>query len=183
MLKWIFSVRMTNSSYVIKPLERWRHKYLTLHDFEFVKVLGKKVSTPVVADGYNWDFKHVKNLCGQGKLYDRLNKQQEEDQENISDTFEIILWKGLVLFLQIIGACHLWKDLPVNLWQMMRYWHVFVWCQKFNLELLALSYYTILSQIPLYGVGSYEKREQTNKKLSNAMRPKWDILYVFIKLP
>lgn len=39
-------------------------------------------------------------------------------------------------------------------------------------ELLALSYYTILSQIPLHGVGSYEKREQTNKKLSNAMRPK-----------
>ena len=59
-------------------------------DFEFVKVLGKRVSTPVVADGYNWDFKHVKNLCGQGKLYDRLNKQQEQDQENISDTFEII---------------------------------------------------------------------------------------------
>ena len=28
-------------------------------DFEFVKVLGKRVSTPVVADGYNWDFKHV----------------------------------------------------------------------------------------------------------------------------
>ena len=55
-------------------------------DFEFVKVLGKRVSTPVVADGYNWDFKHVKNLCGQGKLYVRLNKQQEQDQENISDT-------------------------------------------------------------------------------------------------
>ena len=59
-------------------------------DFEFVKVLGKRVSTPVVADGYNWDFKHVKNLFGQGKLYVRLNKQQEQDQENISDTFEII---------------------------------------------------------------------------------------------
>lgn len=49
-----------------------------------------KESTPDVADGYNWDFKHVKNLCGQGKLYVRLNKQQEQDQENISDTFEII---------------------------------------------------------------------------------------------
>ena len=43
-------------------------------DFEFVKVLGKRVSTPVVADGYNWDFKQVKNLCGQDKLYVRLNK-------------------------------------------------------------------------------------------------------------
>lgn len=59
-------------------------------DFEFVKVLGKRVSTPVVADGYNWDFKHVKNLCGQGKLYVRLNKQQEQELENISDTFEAI---------------------------------------------------------------------------------------------
>ena len=47
-----------------------------------------RVSTPVVADGYNWDFKHVKNLCGQGKLYVRLNKQQEQDQENISDTLD-----------------------------------------------------------------------------------------------
>lgn len=59
-------------------------------NFEFVKVLGKRVSTPVVADGYNWDFKHVKNLCGQGKLYVRLNKQQEQELENISDTFEAI---------------------------------------------------------------------------------------------
>ena len=42
-------------------------------DLEFVIVLGKR-STPVVADGYNWDFKHVKNLCGQGKLYVHLNK-------------------------------------------------------------------------------------------------------------
>ena len=59
-------------------------------DFEFIKVLGKRVSTPVVADGYNWDFKHVKNLCGHGKLYVRLNKQQEQELENISDTFEAI---------------------------------------------------------------------------------------------
>ena len=63
-------------------------------DFEFVKVLGKRVSTPVVADGYNWDFKHVKNLCGQGKLYVRLNKQREQGQENISDTFEAIPVEG-----------------------------------------------------------------------------------------
>ena len=59
-------------------------------DFEFVKVLGKRVSTPAVADGYNWDFKLVKNLCGRGKLYVRLNKQQEQELENISDTFEAI---------------------------------------------------------------------------------------------
>ncbi|RMX51903.1 hypothetical protein pdam_00012162 [Pocillopora damicornis] len=32
-------------------------------DFEFVKVLGKRVSTPVVADGYNWDFKHNGIRC------------------------------------------------------------------------------------------------------------------------
>ena len=59
-------------------------------DFEFVKFLSRRVSTPVVADCYSWDFKHIKNLCGQGKLYVRLNKQQEQLQENISDTFEII---------------------------------------------------------------------------------------------
>lgn len=50
---------------------------IALNDIEFVKVLSKRVTTPLVADGYNWDFKHIKNLCGQGKLYVRLvgNKQ------------------------------------------------------------------------------------------------------------
>ena len=43
-------------------------------DFELVEVLSKRVSIPVVADGYYWNFKHVKNLCGQGELHVRLNK-------------------------------------------------------------------------------------------------------------
>jgi len=42
------------------------------NDIEFIKVLNKRVTNPLVADGHKWDFKHVKNLCGQGKLCVRL---------------------------------------------------------------------------------------------------------------
>ena len=62
-------------------------------DLEFVKVHSKRVTTPVVADGYNWDFKHVKNLCGQGKLYVRLvgNKQMPgADLEGLPEEPEAI---------------------------------------------------------------------------------------------
>jgi len=44
-------------------------------DFEFVKVQNKRVTVTLVAEGYRWDFKHVKNLCGQGKLYVRLLRE------------------------------------------------------------------------------------------------------------
>lgn len=68
-------------------------------DLEFVKVHNKRVTTPVVADGYNWDFKHVKDLCGQGKLYVRLvgNMQmrgafsdREADRKGLPEEPEVI---------------------------------------------------------------------------------------------
>ena len=50
------------------------------NDIEFVKVLHKRVTTPLVADGFKWDLRKMKNLCGQVKLYVCLvNKYPEED--------------------------------------------------------------------------------------------------------
>lgn len=63
------------------------------NDIKFVKVLSKRVTTPLVADGHNWDFKHVKNLCDQGKLYVRLvgNKHSREgDREGLPEEFKAI---------------------------------------------------------------------------------------------
>ena len=42
-------------------------------DFDFVKRDKNTMSYPAVKSGYKWDFSHVKNLCGQGRLYVRLN--------------------------------------------------------------------------------------------------------------
>ena len=36
------------------------------------------VTLPVVKTGHKWDFAHVKNLCGQGRLYVRLNVSKDE---------------------------------------------------------------------------------------------------------
>ena len=35
------------------------------------------ITTPLVKPDHQWDFKHVKHLCGQGKLYVRLNVSKE----------------------------------------------------------------------------------------------------------
>ena len=35
------------------------------------------ITTPIVKPDHHWDFKHVKHLCGQGKLYVRLNVSKE----------------------------------------------------------------------------------------------------------
>ena len=42
---------------------------ITMYDFEFVKRDRNIVSTPVVKKGHQWDFVHVKHLCGNGRLY------------------------------------------------------------------------------------------------------------------
>lgn len=42
-------------------------------DFDFVKCEKHVVTLPVVKTGHKWDFAHVKNLCGQGHLYVKLN--------------------------------------------------------------------------------------------------------------
>ena len=41
--------------------------------FDFVKRERNRVVTPVVESSHKWDFKQIKELCGQGKLYVRLN--------------------------------------------------------------------------------------------------------------
>jgi hypothetical protein len=45
--------------------------------FDFVKRERNRVVTPVVKATHKWDFKQVKELCGQGKLYVRLNVPRE----------------------------------------------------------------------------------------------------------
>ena len=65
-------------------------------DFEFVKVLRKMVITPVVKEGQDFDYKMIKTLIGQGKMYIRLNKvfsQQTDplwdaEQETIANQVE-----------------------------------------------------------------------------------------------
>lgn len=61
-------------------------------DFDFVRRERNSITTPVVKPGHQWDFKHVKHLCGQGKLYVRLNvikdilADKEEIEGNSDDT-------------------------------------------------------------------------------------------------
>ena len=47
--------------------------YSTAADFDFVKRERNTISKPIVKENHKWDFKHVKNLCGNGRLYVRLN--------------------------------------------------------------------------------------------------------------
>lgn len=42
------------------------------NDFEFVKRDRQTIVRPAVKQGHKWDFRHVKNLCGQGRLYVQL---------------------------------------------------------------------------------------------------------------
>lgn len=76
-------------------------------DFEFVKVLGKRVSTPVVADGYNWDFKQLKTHVVKANCMSVLTNSKNRNWKTFQTHLKPSLWKGLVLFLQIIGACRL----------------------------------------------------------------------------
>ena len=55
---------------------------ITMHDFEFVKRDRNIISTPVVKKGHQWDFVHVKHLCGNGRLYIRLVTCRENIEQN-----------------------------------------------------------------------------------------------------
>ena len=50
---------------------------ITKKDFDFVRRERNTITTPIVKAYHQWDFKHVKHLCGQGKLYVRLNVIKE----------------------------------------------------------------------------------------------------------
>ena len=54
-----------------------RFPYIESHHFDFVKRDRNKITTPVVSKTLMWDYKHIKELCGQGKLYVRLNTPKE----------------------------------------------------------------------------------------------------------
>ncbi|KAJ7318913.1 hypothetical protein OS493_036904 [Desmophyllum pertusum] len=54
---------------------------ITMYDFEFVKRDRNIISTPVVKEGHQWDFAHVKHLCGNGRLYVRLITSKEEMEQ------------------------------------------------------------------------------------------------------
>ena len=54
---------------------------ITMYDFEFVKRDRNIVSTPVVKKGHQWDFVHVKHLCGNGRLYVRLVTSSENIEQ------------------------------------------------------------------------------------------------------
>jgi hypothetical protein len=54
-----------------------RFPLMTPTFFDFVKRERNTIITPVVKLSHKWDFQQVKELCGQGKLYVRLNVSRE----------------------------------------------------------------------------------------------------------
>ena len=64
--------------------------FITNGDFDFVRRDRNIISSPVVKKEHVWDFKHVKHLCGTGRLYVRLNVSKDtlvEDEEgSITET-------------------------------------------------------------------------------------------------
>ena len=47
------------------------------NNFDFVKRERNRLIIPLVPPTMQWDYKHIKELCGQGKLYVRLNVPKE----------------------------------------------------------------------------------------------------------
>ena len=64
--------------------------FITNGDFDFVRRDRNIISSPVVKKEHVWDSKHVKHLCGTGRLYVRLNVSKDtlvEDEEgSITET-------------------------------------------------------------------------------------------------
>ena len=56
-----------------------KFRNICMYDFEFVKRERNVICTPVVKDGHNWDYGHVKHLCGNGRLYVRLLSASREE--------------------------------------------------------------------------------------------------------
>ncbi len=58
-------------------------------DFEFAKRDRQTIIRPAVKKGQKWDFRHVKNLCGQGRLYCQLKVCSSDlariDQGDLND--------------------------------------------------------------------------------------------------
>lgn len=63
-----------------KLVEVFESKIPTIRktDFDFVKREKNVVTLPVAKTGHKWDFAYVTNLCGQGRLYVKLNVSKDE---------------------------------------------------------------------------------------------------------
>ena len=67
---------------------------VTNFDFDFVRRDRNTISVPVVKENHKWDFKHVKHLCGTGRLYVRLNvpeytlESPDEETESVESVCE-----------------------------------------------------------------------------------------------
>ena len=61
----------------ITEVLKHRFPFVRPEHFDFVKRERNKVTTPVVNKSLEWNYKHVKELYGQGKLYIRLNVLRE----------------------------------------------------------------------------------------------------------
>ena len=79
-------------------VEAFKSKFhlITKSDFNFVKGERNTIIQPIVKSGHKWDFVHVKNLCGQGKLHVQLTSPSEAiiGRSNIDtgdDTDDILL--------------------------------------------------------------------------------------------
>ena len=59
------------------------------NDFEFVKRDRQTIVRPAVKQGHKWDFRHVKNFCGQGRLYVQLKVSSDDliavDESELND--------------------------------------------------------------------------------------------------
>ena len=68
--------------------------HINQRDFDFVKRERNTISLPVVKDDHKWDFKHIKHLCGNGRLYVRLNVPKHtlvslsDDEEMVHDAHD-----------------------------------------------------------------------------------------------
>ena len=70
---------------------------ITKKDFDFARRGRNTITTPIAKAEHKWDFKHVKQLCGQGKLYVRLNviKDILADNKNAEDSDDITEIEGI----------------------------------------------------------------------------------------
>ena len=55
-------------------------------DFEFINMSGKKASVPQCKDGFEWDGRAVKELCGSGSIYVRITKFCDHNEVNTSSS-------------------------------------------------------------------------------------------------
>ena len=60
-------------------------------DFDFVKVKGKKVTTPVFKKGQDVGYKQLKALAGQGAIYVRLKNNEVLNKTDALDSKEVVV--------------------------------------------------------------------------------------------